>query len=297
VAAGNVELYLSTLWQCFHQSLHRLGVARWFVHRAGGFFGAGANAARKDIAINRREAAKAYHQLHQVHLTTENGDHVMGIYLAAAAVNMVESCSQDSLPGNFRSHVYALLALRLKHSAPRFFRHLSSFYMFKAKSRQRKNEAIDANLGWLLSKAGQDFFANSKWHFGQETTCLTEEPDALNPICLVGRYFREERLQRGLAVAVCPGAATGGSKVLDALTAVREAEESNSAVDVGVLAPCQDQTSRWWASAVAAAAHWMMDEVEEAAKLYQNVETYPVSDSHWFSFYDDDIGKQCLPDL
>jgi len=78
-------------------------------------------------------------------------------------------------------------------------------------------------------------------------------------------------------VAVCPGAATGGSVVPDALDTVREAEESNAAVDVGVLAPCQDQTSRWWASAIAAAAHWMMDEKEEAAKLYHNVETYPVS--------------------
>ena len=50
------------------QFLHRLGVARWFVSRAGGF---GSNdEVKKNIIASRKECAKAYHQLHQVKLTT-----------------------------------------------------------------------------------------------------------------------------------------------------------------------------------------------------------------------------------
>jgi hypothetical protein len=46
------------------QLLHRLGLARWFVSRAGGF---GSNEeAKRNILASRRECAKAYHQLHQV---------------------------------------------------------------------------------------------------------------------------------------------------------------------------------------------------------------------------------------
>ena len=47
-------------------------------------------------------------------------------------------------------------------------------------------------------------------------------------------------------------------------------------MDLGVLAACQDPTARWWASLLAAAAHWARDEREEAAKLYHTAECYPV---------------------
>ena len=102
----------------------------------------------------------------------------------------------------------------------------------------------------------------------------TKEPDSLNPLALVGRYFREDRLRRALCISVCPGQSTGS--VSDALEATGEAEESNQAVDVGVLAPCQDQRSRWWAAALAAGAHWVRREAEEAEKLYHAVEAFPV---------------------
>ena len=47
-------------------------------------------------------------------------------------------------------------------------------------------------------------------------------------------------------------------------------------MDIGVLLPCQDSTSRWWSAVLATSAHWMREEKEQAAKLYQTVESYPV---------------------
>lgn len=122
IPTGFFELLLSVLWQCLHQALHRLGIARWFVKRAGGF--AAKKVTRKNIATNRKESAIALHQLHQVHLCTEEKDHLLGFFLAMAAVNLTEA-SGTNLPSNFRSHVYALLALRIRHSMPRAFNFLS----------------------------------------------------------------------------------------------------------------------------------------------------------------------------
>lgn len=147
--------------------------------------------------------------------------------------------------------------------------------MFKAKYRQKKNETIDANLAWLLGKSGQAFFASSSWQFGQACSTLTESPDSLNPLALVGQYFRDQQLQKALAIIIAPGQANG--QIKEALDKVHSSEENNSSVDIGVLKQCQDAQARWWASILATACHWMREEKEEAEKLYQVVECYPVS--------------------
>ena len=271
IPTGRIELLLSTFWQCLHQALHRLGIARWFVKRAGGF--TAKTDVRKDIARARKESALAYHQLHQVHMCVEERDQLMGFFLAMAAVNLAEASGQE-LPGNFRSHAYAMLSLRIRHSLPRIVNFLSRFYMFKAKYRQQKNQHIDANLAWLLTKPGQSFFARSDWFIGQECSKMTSAPENLNPLALVGQYFRDSQLKKALSIVVSPGQATG--RVQEALELVQNSEASNSCVDIGELKPCQDEHSRWWASVLATACHWMREELEEASKLFQALESYPV---------------------
>lgn len=206
-----------------------------------------------------------------------------------AALNLTEATGQtlkvtgrsksgpaEVASNNFRAHVYALLALRIRHSLPSCLNFLARFYMFKGKAKQRKNEKIDANLAWLFSKAGQKFAFNFRWRFGMRcSSLLTLGPDTLNPLALVGRYFRNEQLSKALAIIVAPGDATG--PFCEALEAVKCAESNNSSVDIGVLKPCQDPVSRWWAAILATAAHWNLDQKDEADKLYQAVEAYPVS--------------------
>nr|AUZ82871.1 sterol regulatory element-binding protein 1 [Tigriopus kingsejongensis] len=274
VPVGRVELLLATMWQFVHQILHRLGLAGWFVKRAGGF--TVDEQRRKQYVNARKEAALAYHQLHQVHLSTEARDHLTGVFLALTAVNLSEA-SGNTLPNNFRCHVYALMSLRIKHSLPRIFGFLARFFMFKAKRRQSRNEEIDANLGWMLEDEGQRFVMKGKWHFGQTCSHLTEDMDALNPLVAIGRYFRDHELQKALHIVVSPGQSTG--KTGECLHSVKLTEDNNTAVDVGVLKPVQDSTARWWASVLATAAHWMLDEREKASQLYQNVESNPNGDN------------------
>jgi hypothetical protein len=53
----------------------------------------------------------------------------------------------------------------------------------------------------------------------------------------VGCYFREEQLQKALAIVLSPGQATG--QVSEALDIIQSAEESNKAI--GKMSYCQDQ--------------------------------------------------------
>ncbi len=56
--------------------------------------------------------------------------------------------------------------------------------MFKAKHRQRKNEKIDANLKWLLTKTGQDFFFQKDWYLGQECSYLVRDDSTNMSNCI-----------------------------------------------------------------------------------------------------------------
>jgi len=48
--------------------------------------------------------------------------------------------------------------------------------MYKARKTQRKDEPIETNLAWLLSKPGQEFASKSAWKFGQPSFRLTQVP-------------------------------------------------------------------------------------------------------------------------
>ena len=238
---------------------------------------------RNDVATGRKECAAAYHEMHKVHLflsdDRDKGDHLMGLYLALTALNLTEASRPsdkcETLPANFRAHVYVLLAVRARHSLPRWMNFLYRFYMFKGKRRHKDNERIDANLAWVFGKTGQEFVGRCRLGTG-DFTYLTSAPTNMNPLAVVGRYFREEQLRKALGILVSPGEATG--RIGEALEAVRASEANNSCVDIGILMPCQDPVSRWWASVFATAAHWAMNEQEQASKLYQ-VEYKTITDS------------------
>ncbi len=132
------------------------------MRRAGGLgTGGAACARRREVALCRRECAAAYHQLHQVHLRSDadRDSHLMGFFLAMAAVNLAEASSQQDLPSNFKSHSYALLALRIRHSTPRIFKYLSRFVC-----------RFILNGGAMVSNS---FFSN----FPPGSTCLKPNTD------------------------------------------------------------------------------------------------------------------------
>ena len=115
------------------------------------------------------------------------------------AVNLTEACGR-ALPKNFRSLVYAYLALRLKMT--KFIvKPLAKFYMFRAKYYRIKEEDIDPNLEWLLTSEGQAFMFQSRWTFGMTSSLMvgTVHPHFDNdPLAHLANYYRDEQLQKAL---------------------------------------------------------------------------------------------------
>jgi sterol regulatory element-binding transcription factor 1 len=270
---SQLEWISSAMWQCTHQFLHRLGIARCFVNRAGGFW---ANeVARSNIVMVRREAAKTYHQLSTLAFFSPRNN-FQGFVLAMTAVNLTEA-SGKTLPKNFRSLVYASLALRLRLMRPSpIMRLFSKAYMFKAKQYSVKMEDVDPNLEWLLTSGGQEFFYKSNWKFGQKASLLVREVSGADPLVHVASYFRDEQLQQALAILLLPGQATG--TVHEALDRINNAENNNKAVPRNKLMLYQDPVSHWWSSVFSTSAHWMLSQTSAALEHYQVIQSIPYFD-------------------
>ena len=61
--------------------------------------------------------------------------------------------------------------------------------MYKARKSQRKDEPIETNLSWLLSKSGQEFVTKAVWRFGQPSFRLTQVMTQLSYIKTHSLFF------------------------------------------------------------------------------------------------------------
>lgn len=271
VPTTRLEWMASAIWQVSHQFLHRLGVARWFVNRAGGF--SASETTRKTIINLRKEAAKTYHQL-SAFAIVENENWLQSFVLAMTCVNLTEA-SGRSVSKNFRSTVYTFLAIQLKIINSALTRPLAKFYMFKAKRYSVKMDDIDPNHEWILSPNGQDFFFKSNWKMGQKTSLLVRHVDEhlTDPLAILAIYFRDEQLQKALSILLLPGQSTG--TVQDALEKISIAEINNKSVPRGKLILYQDPVAHWWSSVLCTSAHWMLNQIAEASQYYQDVHSVP----------------------
>lgn len=163
---------------------------------------------------------------------------------------------------NDLAHIYALLALRIRHSFPRYLQFLSKFYMYKS---QRKADATDDkipnNLAWALGPIGHEFIYKNNWTFGQKCSFLTQETEDLDPLSIVTRYFRENCLQRALMTLVSP---SSNSKIEEVLSFIEMTNETNvfNEEDISsttLVSKRRDNVAKWSASVLATGAHWMMD--------------------------------------
>nr|APH81347.1 SREBP [Paracyclopina nana] len=274
MAKTGFEWVTSGLWQATHQILHRLGIARWFVNRAGGF--TASDESRQAILTLRKEAALTFHQLSALSFFQDDqkdSSFFKGFVLAMTAVNLTEA-SGKALTKSFRSTVYAHLALRLR------WRPLARFYMFKAKQYAAKMEAIeDPNMKWILSQAGQEFFFKSNWKFGQKSGLFVQRNQHLmaDPLSLLASYFRDEQLQKALSILLLPGQSTG--TVQEAIEKIQKSEANNKSCVPKLASMYQDPVAHWWASVMSTAAYWMLNQVSLAKKFYRDVESVPFFDS------------------
>ncbi|NXK12011.1 SRBP1 protein, partial [Herpetotheres cachinnans] len=245
--ASHGDLACSLLWSLLRHLLQRLWVGRWLAARAGGL--------RPDppppahVQQSARDAAMAYHRLHQLHLAGKQaGGHLLAINLALSAVNLAE-CAGDAVSVAALAEIYVAAALRVKASLHRCFHFLARPFLCSARRVALSHGgAVPPAMQWLCHPLGHRFFVDGDWAvkgIPRETIyssagnpgnpaapkppvlgsrrCTRSPPlcATVDPLAQVTQLFREHLLEKALCCVAMPEpgrpAAQGEGRFSDAL--------------------------------------------------------------------------------
>ncbi|NXA62640.1 SRBP1 protein, partial [Mohoua ochrocephala] len=257
------------LWTLLRHLLQRLWVGRWLAARAGGL--------RPDppppahVRQSARDAAMAYHRLHQLHLT---------------------ECAGDAISVAALAEIYVAAALRIKASLHRCFHFLARPFLCSARRVALSHgRAVPPAMQWLCHPLGHRFFVDGDWAVKgvPRETIYSSAGNPVDPLAQVTQLFREHLLEKALCCVAMPEpgrpTAQGEGRFSDALEYL---QLLNGCSDVsGTPGPAPsitsglaavtgtDPVSKWWASFIGIVIHWLQGDEEGAERLYPLVETMP----------------------
>ncbi|XP_061329714.1 sterol regulatory element-binding protein 1 [Pezoporus flaviventris] len=288
--ASHGDLACSLLWTLLRHLLQRLWVGRWLAARAGGL--------RPDppppahVRQSARDAAMAYHRLHQLHLAGKQaGGHLLAINLALSAVNLAE-CAGDAVSVAALAEIYVAAALRVKASLHRCFHFLARPFLCSARRVALSHGgAVPPAMQWLCHPLGHRFFVDGDWAVKgvPRETIYSSAGNPVDPLAQVTQLFREHLLEKALCCVAMPEpgrpAAQGEERFSDALeylqllngcSNVSGASGPAPSISSGLAAVTgTDPVSKWWASLISTIIHWLRGDEEGAERLYPLVETMP----------------------
>ncbi|NXM95258.1 SRBP1 protein, partial [Sylvia borin] len=203
--ASHGDLACSLLWTLLRHLLQRLWVGRWLAARAGGL--------RPDppppahVRQSARDAAMAYHRLHQLHLTGKQaGGHLLAINLALSAVNLAE-CAGDAISVAALAEIYVAAALRIKASLHRCFHFLARPFLCSARRVALSHGgAVPPAMQWLCHPLGHRFFVDGDWAVKgvPRETIYSSAGNPVDPLAQVTQLFREHLLEKALCCVAMP---------------------------------------------------------------------------------------------
>ncbi|XP_071617258.1 sterol regulatory element-binding protein 1 isoform X2 [Heliangelus exortis] len=290
--ASHGDLACSLLWSLLRHLLQRLWVGRWLAARAGGL--RPDPPSRDHVRQSARDAAMAYHRLHQLHLAGKQaGGHLLAINLALSAVNLAE-CAGDAVSVAALAEIYVAAALRVKASLHRCFHFLARPFLCSARRVALSHGgAVPPAMQWLCHPLGHRFFVDGDWAVKgvPRETIYSSTPlcAAVDPLAQVTQLFREHLLEKALCCVAMPEpgrpAAQGEGRFSDALEYLQLLNGCSDASSEPGPAPSissglaavtgTDPVSKWWASIIATVIHWLQGDEEGAERLYPLVETMP----------------------
>ncbi|NXG99492.1 SRBP1 protein, partial [Loxia leucoptera] len=288
--ASHGDLACSLLWTLLRHLLQRLWVGRWLAARAGGL--------RPDppppahVRQSARDAAMAYHRLHQLHLAGKQaGGHPLAINLALSAVNLAE-CAGDAISVAALAEIYVAAALRIKASLHRCFHFLARPFLCSARRVALSHGgAVPPAMQWLCHPLGHRFFVDGDWAVKgvPRETIYSSAGNPVDPLAQVTQLFREHLLEKALCCVAMPEpgrpTAQGEGRFSDALeylqllngcSDVSGTPGPTPSITSGLAAVTgTDPVSKWWASFIGIVIHWLQGDEEGAERLYPLVETMP----------------------
>ncbi|NWS01730.1 SRBP1 protein, partial [Motacilla alba] len=244
------------------------------------------------VRQSARDAAMAYHRLHQLQLAGKQaGGHLLAINLALSAVNLAE-CAGDAISVAALAEIYVAAALRIKASLHRCFHFLARPFLCSARRVALSHGgAVPPAMQWLCHPLGHRFFVDGDWAVKgvPRETIYSSAGNPVDPLAQVTQLFREHLLEKALCCVAMPEpgrpTAQGEGRFSDALeylqllngcSDVSGTPGPTPSISSGLAAVTgTDPVSKWWASFIGIVIHWLQGDEEGAERLYPLVETMP----------------------
>ncbi|XP_009865995.1 PREDICTED: sterol regulatory element-binding protein 2 [Apaloderma vittatum] len=299
--ASRLDLACSLSWNVIRYSLQKLALVRWLLKRTSHQWRAReATAGFEDEAkTSARDAALAYHKLHQLHITGKlpSSSAYSGLHMALCAVNLAE-CAEEKIPPSTMAEIHLTAAVGLKTRCGGKLGFLASYFLSQAQSLcSSERSAIPDSLRWLCHPLGQKFFVERSWTVksaAKESLYCTKRNPA-DPIAQVHQAFCENLLERAVDSLVKPQARkeiagqeeeepcefSGAMEYLKLLNSFLDSMGSgappfaNNSVLKSALGP--DVVCRWWSAAVAMAISWLRGDDAAVRSHFAEVERVPKS--------------------
>ncbi|XP_052523223.1 sterol regulatory element-binding protein 2 [Tympanuchus pallidicinctus] len=299
--ASRLDLACSLSWNVIRYSLQKLALVRWLLKRTSHQWRAReATAGSEDEAkTSARDAALAYHKLHQLHITGKlpSSSAYSGLHMALCAVNLAE-CAEEKIPPSTMAEIHLTAAVGLKTRCGGKLGFLASYFLSQAQSLcSSERSAIPDSLRWLCHPLGQKFFVERSWTVksaAKESLYCTQRNPA-DPIAQVHQAFCENLLERAVDSLVKPQARkevvgqeedepcefSSAMEYLKLLNSFLDSMGSgappfaSSSMLKSALGP--DVVCRWWSAAVAMAIGWLRGDDTAVRSRFSEVERLPKS--------------------
>ncbi|EMP41873.1 Sterol regulatory element-binding protein 2 [Chelonia mydas] len=301
--ASRLDLACSLSWNVIRYSLQKLGLVRWLLKRTSRRQRAREAAAgfEDEAKTSARDAALAYHKLHQLHITGKlpSSSAYSGLHMALCAVNLAE-CAEEKIPPSMMAEIHLTAAVGLKTRCGGKLGFLAGYFLNKAQSLcSSERSAIPDSLRWLCHPLGQRFFVERSWTVKSATKeslyCAPRNP--ADPIAQVHQAFCENLLERAVDSLVKPQARKGAAgreeeepEPCEFSSALEYLKLVNSFVDsmgsgtppfnsssVLKLALGPDLVCRWWSAAIGMAISWLRGDDAGVRSRFTEVERMPKS--------------------
>ncbi|XP_045728371.3 sterol regulatory element-binding protein 2 isoform X1 [Mirounga angustirostris] len=296
---SRLDLACSLSWNVIRYSLQKLRLVRWLLKKvfqrrratpatAAGF--------EDEAKASARDAALAYHRLHQLHITGKlpAGSACSDVHMALCAVNLAE-CAEEKIPPSTLVEIHLTAAMGLKTRCGGKLGFLASYFLSRAQSLcGPERSAVPDSLRWLCHPLGQKFFMERSWSVKsaarESLYCAQRNP--ADPIAQVHQAFCKNLLERAVESLVKPQAKKKAGdqdeESCEFSNALEYLKLLNSFVDsVGIVTPPFSSSSvlksalgpdvicRWWTSAITVAISWLQGDDAAVRAHFTEVERVP----------------------
>jgi sterol regulatory element-binding transcription factor 1 len=265
---GIIDTSASIMWNIVRQCLHILSIDQLVMILSDRLLPS-KRSDIQDVRVSAKHAALAYHDLQLTYLYGHMpADKHVTFDIALSCVNMAE-CAGNEMDNEQLAQIYAATAMqsRKDHSNLPIVTHVLL-------SRMRKScTPLPADLQWLTTADGQDFFFSSDWSQMAPPSSLWTKQTEPGDFCgRLASLFRQQLLHNGFLNLTVPDANTSDPDIDTAISEFSLIEELSDSDDM-------DEVCCWWARVGQVACYLVKKDVSKAKDVINKLQLMPARPS------------------